>query len=83
MPDKSQRLQKGEIAKPCYLLWMLAEIGRWDDIDSIKKAVKAARWLAWIFRDLEIQGFIDNKETRAIFRLDTALNYDLPALFRE
>lgn len=80
VPDKSQGPQKGEIAKPGYLLWMLAEIAGWDG--SMQSATKAARWLGWIFRDLEIQGLLDSEETKKLFKQDVAQGNDRAALFR-
>lgn len=80
VPDKSQKPKKGEVSKPGYLLWMLKEVSRFDG--SMKRAIKAARWLGWIFRDLEIQGLIDNEETQELFKQDTVQGNDRPALFR-
>lgn len=80
VPDKSQNPKKGEVSKPGYLLWMLKEVSRFDG--SMNNAIKAARWLGWIFRDLEIQGLIDNEETKRLFKQDVTEGNDRPALFR-
>lgn len=60
-----------------YLLWMLDEVEKMDT-KSIDDALKAARWMGWVFAWIEIWGIWHNKITRDVVRLDRSMGLDKP-----
>jgi hypothetical protein len=63
---------------PAYLLWMVEQV-RGMDTRSVKEAVRAGRWMGYIFRWVEEIGLWDNARTREIVRADVRqADYDLP-----
>jgi len=74
---RAHKPAKGEIAKPGRLLWMLDEIEKMDT-SSLDEAFKAARWITWICRDLEIQGLMDPEATKSHVRGDIKKGHERP-----
>lgn len=60
-----------------YILWMLEEVQKMETA-SLDGAVKAARWMGWIFREIELDGIWTNTETRNHVRYDHLLGLDKP-----
>jgi hypothetical protein len=48
------------------------------DISSVDEAVKAGRWMGWIFAHIEMAGLWNNKRTRDLVRNDRKLGFDKP-----
>ncbi len=55
---------------PSYCLWMLDELGEFDD------SKKAARWLGWVLGRLESIELLDNERSREIVRKDVEKGFD-------
>jgi len=60
-----------------YLLWMCATVQEMDT-NSVDEAVRAARWMGLVFRELEIQKILDNKTVRDLVREDRKKGFDKP-----
>lgn len=75
-PEYSE-LVPGEIAPYSYLLWMCDEVQKMDTT-SVDEAVKAGRWMGWVFAHLELRGVWENKSTRDLVREDRRNGYDKP-----
>ncbi|MFZ2620913.1 MAG: hypothetical protein WAX85_02670 [Minisyncoccia bacterium] len=70
-------LQMGKPIPLSYLLWMLDQIQKMST-KSIDDAVRASRWMGWIFAHLEMAGFWENTETRSFVREDRKQGFDKP-----
>ncbi len=70
-------IKKGEVAPISYLLWMCDEVQKMDTA-SFDAALKAARWMGWVFAHLELHGIWDNNTTRDLVREDRKLGFDKP-----
>lgn len=63
---------------PSYLLWMIERM-RTFDITSQKDALKAARWLGWMWGVVEYDLKLwNNARTREITRVDVRNGHDMP-----
>ncbi len=63
---------------PSYLLWMIGKL-RTFDVASMKDALKAARWLGWIWRVVESELKLwDNARSRELTRIDVQAGHDMP-----
>jgi hypothetical protein len=63
-----------------YILWMIQHT-REMKTTSVKEAVKAGRWIGYIFRWVEELGLWNNTRTREIIRIDVKdTDDDLPSL---
>ncbi len=63
---------------PSYLLWMIGKM-RTFDITSLKDALKAGRWLGWIWGVIEYELKLwNNARSREITRVDVHNGYDEP-----
>lgn len=60
-----------------HLLWMIEEI-RVMDTDSVDAAIKAGRYIGWVLREVESQGFWDNEHTRDLVRGDVQNGFHRP-----
>ncbi len=49
-----------------HVLWMLYQMGEWDQGQSSK----AGRWIGWALAVLEMQGLLSNRESRNLARMD-------------
>lgn len=74
---KTEELAEGEVASPSYILWMCAEVEKMDRT-SMKAALKAARWMGWVFAHVECLEFWDNTRTRELVRADVQQGLDEP-----
>jgi hypothetical protein len=72
-----EKFEEGKVASPAYLLWMCDEVLKMDST-SIDEAVKAGRWMGWVFAHVEILGIWTNTETRNHVREDRRLGLDKP-----
>lgn len=72
-----EELEKGRVASPSYLLWMCDEVSRMDTT-SLDEAVKAARWMGWVFAHAELIGIWTNTDTRNHVRKDREQAFDKP-----
>lgn len=70
-------LSEGEPVHPAYLLWMCEQVQNMDT-SSIEAALKAARWIGWIFAHVEMLGLWNNTHTRDITREDVQQGLDRP-----
>jgi hypothetical protein len=52
-----------------HLLYMCDEMETWDT-SSVKRAVKAGRWIGWMFRSMEELNLWDNNTSRQYARFD-------------
>lgn len=68
--------KSGPVPLP-YLLWMAEEVKNMDT-SSLELAVKAGRWIGWILREIEVQGFWDNNHSRDLTREDKVNGLDRP-----
>ena len=69
------KLEPNKLAPPSHLLWMCDEIQRMNvKLDS--DAIKAARSIGWILRDVEIHGIWDNDKSRLLVRCDVLEGLD-------
>ena len=66
-----------KVAPLPYLLWMCDEVEKMDT-SSVEEAVKAARWMGWIFAHIELHGIWDNMVTRDHVRTDRRAGLDRP-----
>jgi len=62
---------------PSHLLWMTEEMPSWDT-RSIKKAVKAGRWIGWMYRGMEELLLWSNVDSRNWAREDSHSGFDIP-----
>jgi hypothetical protein len=69
----------GEVAPLSYLLWMCDEVQKMD-VTSIDDAVKAGRWVGWVFAHAELAGLWTNTQTRDHVREDRKNGFDKPHL---
>ena len=79
-PEAEARQHSGHIGKealPSHLLWMVEIMGSWDTF-SVKEAVKAARWIGWIFRAMEELGLHTKEDSRSFSKMDVDKGYHLP-----
>lgn len=60
-----------------HVLWMAEEFPKRFD-NSIKDAVKAARWIGWMFKSLENLGYLTNFDSRDMARKDKEAGLDIP-----
>jgi len=60
-----------------YVLWMLDKVEKMET-SSIDDALKAARWMGWIFREIELRGIWTNNQTRNAVRADRLAGLDKP-----
>ena len=70
-------LKNGEAAPFSHLLWMCDEIQKMDTA-STDHAVRAGRWIGWVFAHLELCGGLTNSETRELSRKDRTIGCDKP-----
>ncbi len=68
---------EGQLAPLPYLLWMCDEVGRMDTT-SIDEALKAARWMGWVFAYIELHSVWNNTMTRNHVRADHEAGFDKP-----
>jgi len=66
----------GEEDLPWHLLWMAEEMGKWDTT-SIKRAVKAGRWIGWMYRAMEELGLFLLDTSREFSKKDVDGGYHL------
>lgn len=66
-----------KVSLPSHLLWMIGEMEQWDT-SSIKRAVKAGRWIGWIFRSMEELGVWCKADSRKFAKKDVDAGYHLP-----
>lgn len=77
-PEAQQDESAVERDMPSYILWMLDQIQSMDK-KSISAAVKAARWIGWVYAICETQLELwENKTSRDIAREDKNQGNDLP-----
>lgn len=70
-------LVKGILPPLSHFLWMCNEVEKMDTT-SIDLAVKAGRWMGWVFAYLEMHGILSNAEVRDMVRLDRENKKDKP-----
>ena len=70
-------LRSGGEAPLKHLLWMCDKVERMDTT-SIDDAVKAGRWMGWIFAHIELRCIWNNQETRSLVRQDKKNGHDKP-----
>jgi len=59
------RIETTEYYRMCqHILWML------DEIEKTQDSKKAARWIGYVLDRMEILGFLTNKESREMIRID-------------
>ena len=73
----TSKLGDGDKVPISHLLWMCNEVEKMD-ISSVDEAVKAGRWMGWIFAHIEMAGLWNNKRTRDLVRNDRKLGFDKP-----
>lgn len=66
-----------EVSLPSHLLWMIGEMKEWDT-SSLKRAVKAGRWIGWIYRAAEELGVWCKGDSRKFAKQDVDAGYHLP-----
>lgn len=66
-----------KVAPASYLLWMCDEVEKMDT-SSVDEAVKAARWMGWVFAHAELLGIWTNTQTRDLVREDRREGLDKP-----
>lgn len=79
-PDIKPERVDGKILQkdlPCHLLWMVEEMENWD-ASTIKQAVKAGRWIGWMYRAMEELNLWDNNTSRLLSWQDVNDGYSLP-----
>ena len=70
-------IKKCHLVPLSHLLWMCEGIEKMD-ISSWEDAIKATSWLAYINREMEIQGFWDNSLSRDFVREDKKYGWHKP-----
>ncbi len=70
-------LVKGMLPPLSHLLWMCDEIEKMDTT-SLDLALKAGRWIGWVFAYLEMHAILSNTEIRDMVRADREKNKDRP-----
>ncbi len=71
------KLPERRLAPPSYLLWMCDEVSKMKT-DTVDDAVKAARWMGWVFTHVELYGIWGNNKTRDLVRVDRKNGHDKP-----
>jgi len=72
-----KELKDHEQPSLAYLLWMCGEVEKMN-INSWDEALKAGRWMGWVFAHIEFLGIWTNKDTREAVREDHRLHLDKP-----
>jgi hypothetical protein len=70
-------IESGSDVPLSYLLWMCDQVLKMDT-SSVDEAVKAGRWIGWVFAHVESAGIWDNRTTRNLVRADRQLGLDKP-----
>lgn len=78
---KETELRAGEEAPFTHILWMCDEIEKMNT-DTLDGALKASRWIGWIFAHMEFKRLWDNNRSRDLIQEDEKLNFDLPLSLR-
>ena len=60
-----------------YLLWMCEQIEKMDTT-SLDYAIKAGKWIGWVYAHAELNGLWDNCTTRSLAREDKQSGCDKP-----
>jgi hypothetical protein len=60
---------------PGYLLWMVGQVESWpatapSELSALEASVKAASWMGWVNRSMEVLEFWDNDRSRDLIRAD-------------
>jgi len=72
-----QELGPDDVVLPGYLLWMCEEVATMDT-SSLDEALKAARWMGWVFAHAESMHIWTNARTRDFVRADRRACLDRP-----